>query len=87
MRRDRAIFNITRMTTIEEGELVKHIGTMHTITCDRCGGEGNQCNIDTLDLAAQLFYKQGWRKKNGNVYCQYCVKSPNKTAKILTNND
>lgn len=58
-------------------DLYDAIISFHTITCEKCGKEG-QLTIDDAFDAAEVFHNDGWRTINDDVYCKSCYKKKTK---------
>lgn len=65
------------MAVNEPLNLYNYIVSFHMITCNKCGKEGNTTLDDAFE-AADIFYEDGWRTINDDVYCKTCYKKKTK---------
>jgi hypothetical protein len=59
-------------TNYPELQLIDHILSHHTITCDNCG-KVETYNAMESEEAMDVFYRDGWRGRN-KCYCPKCAK-------------
>lgn len=57
----------------ESEKLVDEIQVLCTIVCNICKKKETLNDMDEW-LAADVFYKKGWKKKSTRVYCPECLK-------------
>ncbi len=54
-------------------QLHEDILTIQEISCSKCRERNDLMNIDDFD-AADIFFKNGWRRTERHCYCPKCAK-------------